>query len=71
MMHLFNNYEDWRSTITGVCLLDLNRAYCQARGRALMDESDPATWDFLKAYGSEYRDLVASWFERAGKEAAA
>ncbi len=71
MMHLFRNYEDWRSTITGVCRLDLNRAYCQARRRALVDESDPGTRDFLKAYGSEYRDLVASWFERAGREAAA
>lgn len=71
MTHLFNNYEDWRSTITGVCRLDLKLAYCQARRHALADESDPATRDFLKAYGPEYRDLVASWFERAGREATA
>ena len=70
-MHLFNNYEDWRSAITGVCRLELTRSYCAERRKALADESDPATRDFVKAYGPDYRDRVLSWFERAGREAAA
>jgi hypothetical protein len=70
-MALFTNYDDWRTTITGVCRLELNRAHCQERQRALADETEPSTRDFLKAYGPDYRDLVASWFERAGREAAA
>jgi hypothetical protein len=68
-MALFSNYDDWRGAITGVCRLELTRDYCHARAEALGDESDPATRDFLKAYGTEYRDRVRGWFERAGKEA--
>lgn len=69
-MALFTNYDDWRGAITGVCRLELTRSYCEERRKALADESDPATRDFVKAYGPAYRDLVVSWFRQAGEEAA-
>ena len=68
-MALFTNYDDWRSSITGVCRLELTRDYCEERRKALADESDPATRDFVKAYGTGYRDTVVSWFRQAGEEA--
>jgi hypothetical protein len=68
-MALFTNYDDWRSAITGVCRLELTRSYCAERRKALADESDPATRDFVKAYGPDYRDRVLSWFGQAGEEA--
>jgi hypothetical protein len=68
-MALFTNYDDWRSTITGVCRLELSRTYCEERRKALADESDPATRDFVKAYGPAYRGTVVTWFRRAGEEA--
>lgn len=68
-MALFTNYHDWRGTITGICRLELTRSYCEERREALADESDPATRDFVKAYGASYRDTVVSWFGRAGEEA--
>ena len=67
-MALFTNYDEWRSSITGVCRLELSRAYCEERRRALADESDPATRDFVRAYGPAYRELVVTWFRRAGEE---
>lgn len=70
-MSLFSNYDDWRRTITCVCRLELSRAYCQERQRALADEQDPATRSFLECYGLDYRDLVVSWFRRAENEATA
>lgn len=66
----FTHYDDWRSTITGVCRLELTRSYCEQRRKALADENDAATRDFLKAYGPAYRDVVVSWFRQAGEEAA-
>lgn len=69
-MALFTNYDDWRSTITGVCRLELTQSYCEQRREALADEGDPATRDFVKAYGPDYRDVVVSWFRKAGEEAA-
>lgn len=68
-MPIFSNYDDWRRTITGVCRLDLTRAYCQERQRALTDDDEPATRDFVKAYGNGYRDRVLSWFRQAEEEA--
>jgi hypothetical protein len=68
-MPLFSNYNEWRRTITGACRMDLTRAYCQERRRALADDRDPSTRDFLKAYGTDYRDRVAAWFRQAESEA--
>ena len=68
-MALFTNYDEWRSSITGVCRLELTLSYCEERRKALADESDPATGDFVRAYGPAYRDTVVSWFRQAGEEA--
>jgi hypothetical protein len=68
-MPLFSHYDEWRRTITGVCRLELTRAYCHERQRALADETEPSTRDFVKAYGTDYRDRVVSWFRKAGEEA--
>jgi hypothetical protein len=68
-MHTFTTYQEWHTTITGVCGLTLNRDYCAQRIRALGNEQDSSTRNFLKAYGTEYRDLVVSWFRQAEKEA--
>jgi hypothetical protein len=69
LMKLFSTYEEWRSAITGPCGLVLSPDYCRSRLTALAEESDPATSAFVAAYGSAYRDQVASWFERAEREA--
>ena len=68
-MPLFSNYDDWRRTITGVCRLELTRAYCRERLLALADDDEPTTRDFVKAYGNDYRNRVLSWFRQAEEEA--
>jgi hypothetical protein len=68
-MHRFTHYDEWRDAITGVCGLVLAADYCASRAAALQDEFDPSTRAFVAAYGADYRDQVAAWFARAGKEA--
>ena len=69
MTNIFKNYDEWRSTMTDCAGLTLDRSYCEERIAALADENIPTTKSFLVAYGSDYRDLVVSWFTRALKEA--
>ena len=68
-MHLFDNYHDWRSAITGPCGLTLSRSYCRERITALSDSKIPSTKAFLEAYGKNYSDQVSLWFKQAEKEA--
>jgi len=69
MTALFKNYNEWRSAITDLAGLTLDRSYCEERIAALADETIPTTKSFLATYGAEYRDLVVSWFTRASSEA--
>ena len=68
-MKLFSNYNEWRATITGPCAITLTRSYCTDRIAALRDEKAPGTQPFIKAYGTEYRDQVIKWFQKAEKDA--
>jgi hypothetical protein len=68
-MHVFTNYYEWRSAITGPCGLTLGRAYCQERITALSDPAIPSTRSFTETYGEEYLHQVTSWFSQAESEA--
>jgi len=68
-MHVFTNYYEWRSAITGPCGLTLSRAYCNARDAALSDPSVPSTRSFTETYGENYLRQVISWFRQAESEA--
>jgi len=68
-MHLFPNYQEWRTAITGPCGLTLSREYCRERIDALADPTIPSTKAFLKAYGQNYLDQVSAWFQQAEREA--
>ena len=68
-MHLFSNYNEWRSAITGRCGLTLSRAYCRERLAALADPEVPSTKAFLEAYGKSYSNQVCQWFKQAENEA--
>ena len=68
-MHVFTNYYEWRSAITGPCGLTLSRAYCMERATALSDPSVPSTRSFSETYGENYLRQVISWFRQAESEA--
>jgi len=65
----FASYEAWYDYITHECGRDLTPDYCFDRLRELRDPQFPATKNFIEFYGTEYRDLVLSWFERASTSA--
>lgn len=68
-MHVFTNYYEWRSAITGRCGLTLSRDYCNERCHALSDPSIPATRIFTETYGESYLHQVKAWFAQAQNEA--
>ena len=65
----FESYDAWRTAITGICRMELTRAYCRERLAALADDREPSTLAFIRTYGAAYRDRVSEWFLRAGEEA--
>lgn len=69
MPSFFNNYDEWRDAITSLGGFTLDQSYCEERIASLKDDTISTTKSFLAAYGSEYRDLVVSWFTRALSEA--
>ena len=62
----FVSYEEWRDAMDNRCKIALTPEYCDERINALQDPKDPSTAQFLKRYGSAYRDIVIAWFKKAG-----
>ncbi|MEM7698199.1 MAG: hypothetical protein AAF236_07330 [Verrucomicrobiota bacterium] len=65
----FLSYEEWREAITNRCGIKLTSDYCAGRVEALQNTRDSYTSQFIKLFGSPYRDKVVAWFKRAGEEA--
>lgn len=67
-MALFANYDDWRTTVSGIRRMEPTRCCRGVRGEALADGSARATWDFVKVRGPASRDAVVPWHRKAAEE---
>jgi hypothetical protein len=65
----FSTYGEWKDALTIRCGIPLTREYASERLKALENAADPATADFVRCYGENYRRQVATWFQRAAGEA--
>lgn len=68
-MALFANYDDWRTTVSGIRRMEPTRSCGGDRGEALADGSARATRDFVRTGGPAHRATVVSRFRKAGEEA--
>lgn len=64
----FQSYSEWREALTVRCGIHLTGAYARERIAALKNDRDPATVDFVRCYGEDYRNQVMAWFQRAERE---
>ncbi len=69
MNNLFNNYHEWRKTMTERAGLTLDRSYCEDRLAILEDQNNNETQSFIKAFGPNYHQQVIAWFHQALSEA--
>ena len=60
----FQNYAEWRHTITERCNIKLTPDYARTRITALQNPADKATQEFTAIYGDAYRQQVIQWFEQ-------
>lgn len=59
------NYTEWRYCITVTCGLELTSEFIDKRITALENVSDFKTKQYIELYGSQYHQLVLSWFSKA------
>ncbi|MFN3386337.1 MAG: hypothetical protein ACK42Y_07085 [Candidatus Thermochlorobacter sp.] len=64
-MILPNSYQEWKRCITVDCGIKLTQEYVEQRLRALRDERDEHTIQFMRLYGKAHLNNVINWFERA------
>lgn len=67
-MTLPRSYQDWKRCITVDCGIKLTHEYIEERLRALQDERNAHTAEFIRLYGTAHWQNVMRWFERALNE---
>lgn len=67
-MILPSSYQEWKRCITVDCGIKLTRPYIEERLRALRDERDEQTKQFIRLYGKAHWQNVTRWFEQALNE---
>ncbi|WP_444935763.1 hypothetical protein ACJJIW_16535 [Microbulbifer sp. JMSA004] len=62
------NYNAWLHCITIECGIELTPEFADQRIRALQDNSNYHTRNFILLYGTEHHQKVLSWFKQVRKE---
>ena len=62
----FASYSEWHDAMTNRAKIELTEEYCTERIRALQDSGDVSTKQFIRMFGTAYRDTVLGWFRQAG-----